>query len=138
MLKPFLAVVFLGAAAPVFGQAIEPGEWEFHSITTSPILPRPQDLTLTQCVKKEDASNPERWMTQQAKKNDCTVTPGKKTADSLTWEISCAKSNMRGTGTAKIRARSVESEMRLTGEMQGRSFDIITKTSGKRLGPCPS
>ena len=136
MPKRVLTAVLLALCAPAFGQSLEPGEWEFTSSSSSPLLPKPQTATVRQCVKKEDADNPERWMGQQAKKNDCTFTPGKKTADSISWEMHCPKSNMRGSGTAKVGSGTVESDMRMTGEVQGRKFEIATRMTGKRLGPC--
>ena len=138
MLKRLFAVMLAAAPAATLGQALEPGEWEFTATTSSPMLPQPQTMTTKQCVKKEDADNPERWMGRQAEKNDCKVTQGKKGTDTLTWEMDCPKSNMRGSGSARIAGGTMESEMQMSGDMQGRKFQLHTKMSGRRLGPCKS
>ena len=129
----FALVVF---SAPAFGQSLEPGEWEFTSTMTSPMIPKPQTGTFRHCIKKEDADNPERWMGQQNQQSDCKVKVTKKSADGVSWEMSCPKSNMTGTGTARIGRGTMQSEMSMSGDMQGRKFEMNTKMSGKRLGAC--
>lgn len=128
------AVAFAGAA---FAQSLEPGEWEFTSTTSSPMLPKPHSMTVKQCVKKEDADNSERWMGRNPQ-SDCKLTQGRKGADTVTWEMSCPKSNMKGSGSARMGRGTMESEMRMSGDMQGRKFEMSTKMSGRRLGPCKS
>ena len=132
---PFLAVF----AASAWGQALEPGEWEFNAITSSPLFNKSQSMVFKRCVTAEDAANPERWMARHSEKNDCKLTPGEKTPTSMRWEMACQKSNMRGTGIARITGPgTVESEMQMTGEIQGQRFNLNTRTTGRRLGPCKS
>lgn len=128
----------LACAGAAWGQGLEPGEWEFSSTTSSPMLPKPQHMTVKQCVKKEDAANPERWMGRQSEKSDCKFTHGKKGMDTVTWEMTCPKSNMRGSGSARIGRDAMESDLQMSGDMQGRKFEMRTKMSGRRLGPCKS
>ena len=137
-MKALLLALSLTYANMVFAQAIEPGEWEFTTEARSPMLPKPQNMTSKRCITKEDAENPEKLFARQSEKNDCKFTPGARTGDSLSWEMECAKSNMRGTGTARFGQGTLESEMRMTGEMQGHKFNITSRTTGKRLGPCKS
>lgn len=66
------------------------------------------------------------------------MTPGKKSSDTYTWEMSCPKSGMQGKGTARYGRGTLESEMQMSGDLQGRKFDMTTKTSRKRLGSCKS
>ena len=135
--RTLAALVLAAVPALAPAQSLEPGEWEITSTTTSPLLPQGQTVTAKRCVKKEDADNPERWMGRQ-RQGDCTITPGAKTGDSLSWEMSCPKSNMRGAGTARLKGDAMEGEMRMTGEMQGRKFELHSRMSGRRLGPCAS
>lgn len=139
MLKGSVTALLLAACAPALAQSIEPGEWEFHSSTSSPLFPKAQSAIFKRCVRKEDADHPERWMARHNEKGECKLTPGERTADSMKWEMSCPKTNMRGSGIARITAPgSVESEMRMHGEFQGHRFEMNTRTSGRRLGPCKS
>ena len=137
-MRRLLAAFLLAAPAAVLAQALEPGEWEFNSTTSSPVFPKPQTLSVKQCVKKEDADNPERWMGRQDGKSDCKVTHGRKGPDTVTWEMVCAKSNMRGSGSARIGRGTLESNMQISGEARGQKFEMRTQMTGRRLGPCKS
>jgi len=137
-MRRLICVLLLAAPVPALAQAIEPGEWEFTSTTNSPMLPKPQTVVVKQCVKPEDARNPERWMGRQDGKSDCEFTHGKKGPDTVTWEMSCPKSNMRGSGSARIGRGTLQSEMHMSGEMRGQRFEMRTQMSGRRLGPCKS
>jgi hypothetical protein len=68
--------------------------------------------------------------------SDCKLTPGEKTADKYTWQMECPKANMRGTGFALMRGSTMEGETHMTGELQGQKFELRTKVTGRRLGPC--
>lgn len=138
MRKTLFALALLWPTVPLFAQGLEAGEWEFDSTSSSALFPKPQTASFKHCIKKEDAENPERWMGKQNEKSDCKFTPGKRTGESMSWEMHCPKSNMRGSGTAKFDGGTVESEMRMNGDLQGRRFEISTRMTGKRLGPCKS
>jgi hypothetical protein len=43
---------------------------------------------------------------------------------------------MRGSGTARMGRDTMESEMQMSGDAQGRKFEMRTRMSGRRLGPC--
>ena len=134
------AIVLLALACPpAAAQQMQPGEWQFTSTVTSPAFPGPQTAAFTNCVKKEDASDPSRWMGRKDYKSDCKVTPGKKTADSYSWQISCPGSKTQGAGTVRFAGGTrMESDTRMTTEQRGRKLEMRTQMSGKRVGPCKS
>jgi len=132
-----LVIAALSAfSASAVAQQMEPGEWQFDTVMTSPMMPKPQVSSFTRCVKPEEAADPSKMMGKPREQSDCRMTPGKKSSDTYTWEMSCPKAGMKGNGTARYGRGTLESEMQMTGEMQGRKFDMTTKTSGRRLGPC--
>jgi hypothetical protein len=135
MLRASIAAL-IAVSANAAAQQIEAGEWRFDTTMTSAAMPKPQVSSFTRCVKQEEAVDPNQWMGKQ--EIDCKLTPGRKTADSATWEMSCPKSGMKGKGSARYSGGRLESEMQMSGEMQGRKFELTTKTTGKRLGPCKS
>jgi hypothetical protein len=137
-MKRAAAIALLAFAGAAGAQSLQPGEWEFTSTTSSPMLPKPQSATVRQCVKDEDASNPERWMGRQNEKGDCKFTHSRRGPDTVAWEMSCPRQNMRGSGTARMGRDSMESEMQMSGDAQGRKFEMRTRMSGRRLGPCKS
>jgi hypothetical protein len=114
---------------------MEPGEWQFDVTMTSPMLPKPQATTLTRCMTQADAEDPTRF-TATEETADCEVTPGARSADSFSWTVSCPKQGMRGTGQARFGRGTIESEMQMTMEMQGQKMAMLSRTSGRRLGPC--
>ena len=132
-----LFVSLMCAAIRVFAQAIEPGEWEFNAVTTSPLFPKGQSTVFKRCIKKEDADNPEAWMARQNEKSDCKLTPGERTAASMRWTMFCDKTNMRGAGIARLTGPgAVESEMQMSTEFQGYRVEMNTRTTGRRVGAC--
>ena len=95
---------------PCLAAEIEPGEWEFTSVSTSGLFPKPQTASFKRCIKKEEAANPDRWMSQPDPQGDCKLTPGQNTPDTYTWSMECPKANMRGTGSARMSRAAMEGE----------------------------
>lgn len=126
------------APATALAQQVEPGEWEFVSISTSALFPGPQTAKFRRCIRKEEAADPDRWMGQPGQQGDCKVTPGAKSANSYTWKMECPSGNMRGTGVARLTRTTMEGETQMSGEVQGKKFELRTKVTGKRIGPCKS
>ena len=135
-MKRILACVLALACAPGFAQELDPGEWEFTSTSTSQLFSGPQTISFRRCIRKEDAANPDQWMGKPDPTGDCKLTPLKKTAGTYAWGMECPKANMRGSGTARMSRATMEGESSMTGEVQGRKFELRTKVTGKRLGPC--
>jgi hypothetical protein len=134
-MKRLLLLVLTMAPGAAMAAEIEPGEWEFSSITTSRVLPTPQTATFRRCIRKEEAANPDRWMLDPGQ-GDCKLTPGAKTHDSYTWRMACSSARLVGTGSARLTRGTMDGETVMNGEVQGQKFELRTKVSGKRLGPC--
>jgi hypothetical protein len=135
--KRLLLPLLLALSSPVLAQTLEPGEWEFNAVTSSPLFPNGQSMVFKRCITAEDAASPERWMARHNEKGDCKLTPGEKTPTSMRWEMACPRTNMRGNGIARITGPGmVESDLQLTGEIQGQRFNMNTRTTGRRVGPC--
>lgn len=135
MKKLSLAMLTLIACGPAAAQ-IEAGEWEFTSVSTSRLFPGPQNASFRRCIPKEEAANPDRWMANPGPQSDCRITPGAKTANTYSWQMECPSAKMRGTGTARMTASTMDGETVMNGEVQGQKFELRTKVTGKRLGPC--
>jgi hypothetical protein len=135
MKKLWLALLTLIACGPAMAQ-IEAGEWEFTSVSTSRLFPGPQNASFRRCIPKEEAANPDRWMSNPGPQSDCKITPGAKTANTYSWQMECPAAKMRGNGTARMTASTMDGETVMNGEVQGQKFELRTKVTGKRLGPC--
>ena len=132
----FAAGLIALALACAAAAALDPGEWEFTSVSSSALFPKPQTSSFKRCIRQEDAADPERWMSNAGEKSDCKLTPTTKTPDTYTWTMECPKANMRGSGSARMRGATLEGESHMTGEAQGQKFDVRTKVTGRRIGPC--
>lgn len=130
MLRILIGPVIALAAFAAHAQQIDPGEWEFANTMTSPMFPQAQTMTIRRCITAKEAADPAGW--QPRPETDCKVTPKGKSADSVSWELSCPKSGMTGTGTARLAKGAIESEMK----MRGQGIEMTTKTKGRLLGPC--
>jgi hypothetical protein len=132
-MRSLVCLILIATCAPALAQEMEPGQWEFTTTMSMPGMPQPQTMTNARCITKAD-SDPSRWADKQ--QGDCKVSPSKKSGGTYTWEVSCPSSGMRGTGTARVTRSTVESELRLAGDMGGQKFEMLNKTTGKRLGAC--
>ena len=130
-----LFIVLSALSLPAAAQTMEPGQWQFTSTITSSLLPQPQVSTSTQCVSKEDASDPTRFTGKDQAAN-CKVTPGTRSSDSYSWTVSCPDQNMRGAGRATFSRGAIDSEMQMTVEMGGQKMEMQTRTAGRLQGPC--
>ena len=134
MLRTLTASMIALTAFAAHAQQMDPGEWEFTNTMSSPALPQPQTMTIKQCITSKMAGDPAGW--QPRPESDCKVTPKGRSGDSVSWDIACPKAGMNGSGTARLGAGSVESETKMTMSGQGQSFEMTTKTKGRRVGPC--
>jgi uncharacterized protein DUF3617 len=132
-MRKLAGLLLIGLCSPALGQEMEPGQWEFTTTMSMPGMPQPQTMTNARCITKAD-SDPSRWADKQ--QGDCKVSPSRKSGGTYTWDVSCPSSGMRGTGTARVTRSTVESELRLAGDMGGQKFEMLNKTTGKRLGAC--
>jgi hypothetical protein len=137
MLARTLSAVLLASscAAAYAAQGMEPGEWQITTTTSLPMMQSPQTMTNTQCIKPEQAKDPLGVMSGD-RQGDCRMVSPKYSGDRYTWEMRCAQSGMSGTGTMRFGPGTMESEMRMSGTMGGQKMEMLTKMSGKRLGPC--
>jgi hypothetical protein len=126
-----LALAPLGAAA----QTMEPGEWQFTGTMTSPMLPKPQVVTRTECISKADAEDPTRFSGREQAQG-CKITPVARSAENYSWTIACPQQGMSGDGKVQFGRGSIESEVRMLLEVQGQKMEMLSRTSGRRLGPC--
>lgn len=131
-----LALAFAAALAlaPAGAQAqqVEPGEWEFVTDVTMAGLPRPQQAGMRICLERDRARDPLRWSAHSLP-GDCRVATMKLGPDTVSWEMECPASGMRGAGKATFGRGSLTAESQLGG---GASVDMRTRTQGRRLGPC--
>jgi hypothetical protein len=139
MIRPFVFTL-LAVASSLAGaqQGMEPGEWELTTTVSSPMMPQPQTMTVKHCIKAEDLADPSRWMGGTPPGSDCKLTPGERDARGATWQMACPSQGLEGKGRARFAAGMMDSEMQMSGVVDGKKFEMQTRTRGRRLGPCRS
>lgn len=119
--------MFLAAAASLalplvaFAGPMKAGKWEVTIET-----PR-GNQTITRCVTKEEADNP-----QPPKRTDCTVDSYKVEGHTVSWKVSCPKSGSTGEGKTTYDGNTFKGETHF--KMGDR--EITQHSTGKFLGPC--
>jgi len=134
-LPAYLCAAALWLPLAAAAQSMQPGEWELNSTISSPMLPKPQSARVTQCISKEDAADPAR-LSSGPSTQGCTVTPGARTSSSFAWAIACPAQGATGTGSVRYSANTMDAEIRMSVDMQGKKADMVTKVVGRYLGPC--
>jgi hypothetical protein len=129
-----LWLALLLASAPAFAQKVDPGEWEITSTVSGAMFPKPETRTETHCMKKGEVDGPNRWLGQIGA--DCTVTPTKQGADHYSWTVACPKSAVRGSGNMRWTRTTMDIDMDLASEKEGKKVQMRSKVSGRRIGPC--
>jgi len=107
MFRTLTASTLAFAALAAHAQ-MQPGEWEFTNTMSSAALPQPQTMTMKKCITSQQAGDPAGW--QPRPESDCKVTPKGRSGESVSWDIACPKSGMKGSGTARLGQGTVESE----------------------------
>ena len=126
-----LALAPLSAAA----QTMEPGQWEITSTMTTSMLTKPQVVTRTECISKEDAEDPTRFSGRDQAQG-CKVTPVTRSPELYSWTIACPQQGMSGDGKVRFGRGTVEGEVRMVVEAQGQKVEMFSRSSGRRVGPC--
>ena len=129
-----LVLTALFVTAPALAQKVDPGEWQITSVVSGPMFPKPETRSETHCMKKGEVDDPNRWLGQTGA--DCTVTPTTQGADHYSWTVVCPKNGVRGSGKMRWTRTTMDIEMDLASEIQGKKVEMRSKVSGRRIGPC--
>ena len=130
-----LAAVLTAWTFAASAQAMDPGEWEFTTTMTSPMLPKPQSATTSQCISKEDAADPTRFASNDQTQG-CTIKPGKRGTGAYEWGVTCPVQGLTGDGKLKYTRNTMEAEIKMRVDMQDTKMDMLSKVSGRWMGAC--
>jgi hypothetical protein len=135
--RSVLFAVLAAASLPAAAQTMQPGQWQFTTTMTSPMMQQPQIGNVSRCVSKADADDPAGYMGGDNAAG-CDITRGPRTPGSESWTITCEKQGVSGTGKATFDLTKIESEIRMTVAMKegGQKVEMTNRTVGRYLGPC--
>jgi hypothetical protein len=123
----------LGLTASAFAQTPrKDGSWEVTMEVEIEGMPAVPSKMMTQCVSKEDVSDPQKPLLGRAS-NNCTVSDHKVEGSKVSWSMKCEPPEaMIGSGEIVYGDDAYTGSMKIVRE--GRT--IIMKYAGKRLGDC--
>ncbi len=132
----FLAVL-AAASLPAAAQNMQPGQWQFTTTMTSPIMQQPQIGNISKCLSKADADDPVSFMGGDNAAG-CDITRGASAPGSQSWTITCEKQGVSGTGKATYDLTRIDSEIRMTvaPKQGGQKVEMTNRTQGRYIVPC--
>ena len=135
--RSLLFAVLAAASLPAAAQNMQPGQWQFTTTMTSPMMQQPQVGTVSKCVSKAEADDPSSIMGGDQAAG-CEVKRGASAPGSYNWTVSCEKQGVSGSGKATFDLTKLESEIRMTVVLKegGQKIDMTNRTQGRYLGPC--
>lgn len=101
-----------------------------------------QTTTAKSCITKEQAENPGAQFFAAQEDNACEVKKFDMSGGSISSEMSCTNMGAQGamnmTMDGDYGSSSYEMTMNMNGNTSGMKIDMSAKSSGKRIGDCPS
>jgi len=113
---------------------LDPGEWEFTTVSHAPMAPAPRTETRTECVVNGSRSADEFL----ANMEECTVSDLVDNATTMSYKVKCPNGPLTLNGTADMKSdgKTVNGKMAMSMDMEGQSMSMTIDWSGKRLGDC--
>jgi len=142
MKTSIIAVIFGLAAAPIFAQDMQPGQWEITLNMTTPNAPGQSFGPFSQsyCFSAADVIDPTRILgSVGATPGTCTYSNEQGSGNSLSFVISCQGIiPMVGSGQASWTADTMSATLEISASIQGESISLSTHStvSARRIGGC--
>jgi hypothetical protein len=135
--------MILGCLAVVAAQGPRrDGRWEVTIEMEMAGMPaRMPPTTTTQCITKEQASDPQRFVPRGPQRggeqSDCKAENVKMEGNKVSWSMRCTTPQpMTGTGEMTYSENSYVGLQKMNIERGGQAMVMTMKYSGKRLGDC--
>ena len=131
-LRSFAVAALCALAVPVAVLAgpAKAGKWETTSEATVGGRAMPARTT-THCITKEEADNAEK-LVPPSSRSDCKMSDVKVDGGTVSWKMTCDKSQMSGDGTITYKDASYTGHMNI----KSPTMEVTVKYSGKYVGPC--
>ena len=142
MLAAGVVAIVVGVAVGIAGQDVRrDGRWEVKMEMMMPNMPMAMPpTTVTQCVTKEDAADPQKAMAPQgrgAPANDCKVSDYKQVGNKVTYNVSCTSPQpMKMAAEFVYGVDKYDGTMTMEMSRGGQPMQMTTKYAAKRLGDC--
>lgn len=156
----YSALILAAAIVPALAaDKVREGKWEYMSEMKMPGMPEmpanmpkmpdgmqlPPGMTMPQFGPRGITSTFQRCITNEdlvpkddKGKEQCTVTKMDRKGNTVNWAASCQtpQGPAKSEGTATYTGDAMEATMRVTGNAEGRPFEMTQNMKGRYLGPC--
>jgi hypothetical protein len=137
MKKIFATLLFPLLVVPGAARAdIEPGNWEIIATTQMEGMPQPiGPISRSECLTADAARDPSKVLSPGS--GTCTFTNRQPAGNSYSFDVSCTGAfPMSGRGRVGFTARTLDGELNLGAEVQGKRVGMSSRVSGRWLGAC--
>jgi hypothetical protein len=111
-----------------------PGKWEMTMQVEMTGMPTKMPAhTVSYCLTKEEAENPEKLAPEARKNSDCKRTDLKIDGNTVSWKVTCEKSKMTGEGKVTYSGDGFDGGVHMSMPNGG---EMNAKYTGKYLGAC--
>ena len=116
--------------------SVEPGNWEFS--LESPLQGNANGPVVKQrCLTPEEAADPAKVLSEARSSERCQFTNVRDSGADYKFDLACTgRVPVRGSGSVRYTATTLDGEIDLVGETQGLRLKTRSFVSGRRLGPC--
>jgi len=126
------AGVLIGAVAQGEGMKIQPGEWQFSSVTTPPVMGPPR--TEKRCIEHGEVEPGDFTQGLQ----NCEVSEPAVDAKTMSWKLTCSNPHGQMKGSARFSSTGdrVQGTIEMNMTMGAHTMTVKVDSKGKRLGDC--
>ena len=135
------AVLAVSAVALAQGPRRD-GRWEMTTTMEMPgMAQKMPPMTVTQCITKEQAADPQKLVQQPPQRggpqSDCKMTDFNTAGNKITYSMKCTTpQEMTMNGEVTYGEGTMTAVMKSTMSRGGKTMEMTTRTTGKRLGDC--
>ncbi|WP_428604274.1 DUF3617 domain-containing protein [Sedimenticola sp.] len=127
-------MIFIASGVQATGILITPGQWQFQISASTPLMAKPINKTLTECLTNKEISP--RALMKNAP--GCQLSDVQSNGKQLNWKMTCDShgGKMNGTGSFSSSGDVVNGTMDMVMNMHGQALTMHNRWSGKRIGAC--
>ena len=140
-LRYLMAAVIALSVAGIAQEFRRDGRWEVTAQMSMPDMPQMPQMpaqTLTQCITKEEAADPQRAIPPSGRgaPSDCKVSDYKVDGNKVTFTATCPSQNSTMNAEIVYGQDKYDGVMKMTMARGGQPMNMQMKYTGMRLGDC--
>jgi len=134
---PLVVVASFAAAQPTAAN-FRDGIWEMTLKSDVPGVQSMPPMVLKRCITAKEMQDLQAKATQPPGADQCKVLEQKTSGATTTWKIECTgKTKIKGAGTVTVGSDTYSMQSQVSMVLpEGKTMDIKSSMTGKRLGEC--